>query len=131
MIKDMLLDLLKHQNNMDLKYAYKITEKHLLVTRSERHIRKAAELLSRTVANSVSYVLPGNEHVEEFSTMVNEESDVLNYTVPHHPNNKLKSAYSISLGIQDTVLNKLYDMCFSAQVIGVGGGIYYLFKLGI
>ncbi|XP_039300398.1 uncharacterized protein LOC120355776 [Nilaparvata lugens] len=117
--KDILFDLIKQQNTTDLKYAYKITEGHLLLTGSERqNVRKAAELLSRTVAKAISYILPGNDHVVDFLTTVNDGFDVLNSRIPHHPNNKLKSGYGTSLELQNSVLNKLHDLCSSARVIG-------------
>ena len=52
----------KKQKRTDLRFAYRIFEKHLLLTGTERqNARKVAELLSRTVVKATSFVFPGND----------------------------------------------------------------------
>lgn len=117
--KDILVKLVNHQKDNDLKFTYKITESHLLVSGCERqNVRKAAELLSNTVAKAISYVFPGNDDIVNFFTTVNDGFDVLNSRVPHHPTNKLKSAYGTMVEKQNLILDKLYELCNTMRVIG-------------
>lgn len=75
--KDTFVDLVNHKKSGDLKFTYKITDNHLIVVGSERqNVRKAAELLSGTVAKAISYIFSGNEHVVDFVNTINDGFDV-------------------------------------------------------
>nr|CAD7427929.1 unnamed protein product [Timema monikensis] len=82
--KDGSAQLIELQKDGYLKFAYKINTNHLLLTGTERQkVRKAAELLSRTVAGLLNILYL--------------EMNILHY----HPTNKLKSAYENNLNEQN------------------------------
>ena len=112
--RDTFQKLIEKQKGDNLKFAFKINNDHLLLSYNERqNVRKAAELLSASVASTVVYLLSGNDHVVVFIRTVNDGFGVLNSRFPNHSTINLKSAYRIDLNVQNSALKKLYDLCFS------------------
>lgn len=117
--KEWFSKLIELQSGGDLKFAHKITHSHIILSGTERqNVRKAAELLSGTVATAIEYNFPGNETVVKFIRTVNNGFDVLNSRMPNHPFNKLKSAYGLHIEEQNVALNELFDLCSSMRVMG-------------
>lgn len=115
--KDVLEKVVSSESN-DLKFVHKVTPNHFLLKGTERqNVRKAAELLSGTMASAIGYLCENQEHVKCFLQTVNDGFDVLNSRTPMHPN-KLKSGYGMFQNEQNEALTKLYDLCSSMRVAG-------------
>lgn len=114
--RDVFEKIISWQNN-DLKYTHKLTQKHLMVVGTERqNVRKAAELLSGTVASALAYLAPKEKHVAEFVRIVNDGFDVLNSRIPFHQH-KLKCGYGVYLQEQNEALNALLNLCASMRLV--------------
>ena len=117
--KSILETLIRNDSTSDLKYCHKLTADHILVAGTGRqNVRKAAELLSGTVAKAIFHKFPLEKHMSEFIDVVNDGFDVLNSRAPMHPTCNMKSAYGISPSSQEEALNKLERLCETMRVVG-------------
>uniref|UniRef100_A0A182NVD6 Uncharacterized protein n=1 Tax=Anopheles dirus TaxID=7168 RepID=A0A182NVD6_9DIPT len=68
---DLLLDLISKRNEAELTPLYKLNKSHLIMTSHERqHVRRAAQLLSRTTAISLRKYYPYNNEATKFADFI-------------------------------------------------------------
>ena len=120
MSKEPFIKLIEMQRTGgDLKYAHKLSMDHILASGPERQkFRKAAEILSHTVAQAISFNFPNFKHVGDTVTIINNGFDVLNSRVPVCPGNKLKSAYGNSFQEQENALNEFHKLISTMRAAG-------------
>lgn len=105
--KKPLEDLVKISKN-EVSSTFKITEKHVTVEKTERqNVRKAAQLLSHTVATAIKHYELAPAYYSDFIETVNDYFDIMNSFSPNelHP---AKCAYGVHLKKQNEILDKMY-----------------------
>jgi hypothetical protein len=100
--------LIKIQESSDLQLTFKLTNKHLNLSKRQRmNVRKAFELFSATVAKALEYLLPEYKELSEFIKLVNDASDLLNVRTNQDNQNPCKAAFGKDLNVQTKILEKL------------------------
>ena len=97
--KDVFIKLVDSQKRCTLKYTYKLSYSHLILTGTKiQKIKTTVEILYQTVATAILHHLPKNNHITQFIHFINNRFDVLNSRIAVHPTiNKLESGYSVNM----------------------------------
>lgn len=112
--KEPLESLIKDDNH-EIKACHKIDSSHLNCRGTERmNVRKAAELMSHSVATALRHFKLGGdssiaENTSEFIEIVNNWFDLMNSYSPAHSKVPSKNAYGLKLEEQDKILKNMCD----------------------
>ncbi|KAJ4440540.1 hypothetical protein ANN_08681 [Periplaneta americana] len=112
--KEPLESLIKDDNH-EIKACHKIDSSHLNCRGTERmNVRKAAELMSHSVATALRHFKLGGdssitENTSEFIEIVNNWFDLMNSYSPAHSKVPSKNAYGLKLEEQDNILKNMCD----------------------
>lgn len=120
--KEPIKNLIKLEENVDLKTAHRLTEKHINVERTQRqNVRKASQLLSHTTAAALKYNFPNDKtalSTSEFIELTNQWYDIMNSYVPKLYGQPFERAYGLELDNQDKILDSMLETIKSMRCSG-------------
>jgi hypothetical protein len=115
-----IYSLIQQKESLEVSSVFKLTEKHLTVTKTQRqNVRLAAELLSHTVGTALIQYSSGDEgkNVGRFIILMNKWFELMNVftpklTIPH------KSAFGLFPEEQNQILQDVRGVIQSMKCVG-------------